>query len=186
MERLFESIVALQERLRKAGIPSAVIGGLALSVWGEPRVTRDVDVKVLLRRDEASRLLEAIAADYVPLSDEPLQTLARLGFLFVKDRWGTRIDLLLSDTEFDAEAIRRARPVELAPGTTVYVCTAEDLLIYKLISTRPRDYEDAVSIIRRQGDALDDAYVMDWLHRFEQALDDSTLVSEYRRLRGID
>jgi hypothetical protein len=41
-----------------------------------------------------------------------------------------------------------------------------------------------LSIIRRQGDALDDDYVLGWLRQFEIALDDSTLVSEYRRLRA--
>jgi len=33
------------------------------------------------------------------------------------------------------------------------------------------------------GKALDDRYVVDWLRQFEQALDDSTLVAEYRRYR---
>ncbi len=57
MENLFESLVSLQERLHRSGISSAVIGGVAVGVWGEPRVTRDVDVKVLLGRDDAPRLL---------------------------------------------------------------------------------------------------------------------------------
>jgi len=48
---LFESLVSLQALLNRAGISSAVIGGVAVGVWGEPRVTRDVDVKVLLGRD---------------------------------------------------------------------------------------------------------------------------------------
>lgn len=109
--------------------------------------------------------------------------MTRTGVLFVQDELGTRLDLLLSDTVFDAEAIRRAVPVELEPGLVARVCSAEDLIIYKLISTRLRDYEDAASVVRRQGEALDDAYVLDWLLRFEQALDDSTLVGEYRRMR---
>ena len=46
MENLLPSIVALQERLSDAGIPSVVIGGVAVAAWGEPRVTRDVDLKV--------------------------------------------------------------------------------------------------------------------------------------------
>jgi hypothetical protein len=39
-------------------------------------------------------------------------------------------------------------------------------------------------VVRRQGDALDDEYVLTWLRRFEQALDDSTLVATYRRMRA--
>ena len=183
MENLFESLMALQDRLRQAGIPSAVIGGVAVGVWGEPRVTRDVDVKVMLTRKDAPRLLEILTPDYEPLITDPLQALIRTGILFVHDRLDTRLDLLLSDTPFDAETIRRARPVELEPGSVAHVCSPEDLIIYKLISTRLRDYEDAASVVRRQGDALDDAYVLGWLRQFEQALDDSTLVEEYQRIR---
>jgi len=58
------------------------------------------------------------------------------------------------------------------------------LILYKLVSTRPRDHADAESVIRRQADLLDDDYVLDWLRQFEVALDDSTMVSGYRRLRA--
>ncbi len=44
--------------------------------------------------------------------------------------------------------------------------------------------EDAASVVRRQGDQLDDSSVLHWLRQFEQALDDSTLVMEYERLRA--
>ena len=64
MENLLHSIRALEQRLNNAGIPSIVIGGVAVAAWGEPRVTRDVDLKVLLGRDDASRLLAAPVASY--------------------------------------------------------------------------------------------------------------------------
>lgn len=185
MDNLFQSVVDLQGRLHARGILSAVIGGIAVAVWGEPRVTRDVDIKVLLGRDAAPRLLEAIGHDYTPLQADPLAALARSGVLFVQDAHGTRLDLLLSDVSFDAEAIQRARKVTLQPGLVASVCSPEDLIIYKLISTRQRDQDDVEGIVRRQGDALDDQYILTWLGRFEQALDDSTLVATYRHLRAM-
>ena len=103
---------------------------------------------------------------------------------FVQDALGTRLDLLLAETPYDAPAVGRGREVDLEPGLPVRLCSPEDLVIYKLISTRPRDGEDARGVIRRQGAKLDDDYVLHWLRRFEQALDDSTLVAEYRRLRS--
>lgn len=57
---------------------------------------------------------------------------------------------------------------------------AEDLVIYKLISTRLRDHEDAGTVVLRQGSALDAPYVEGWLRQFELALDDSTLVDTFR------
>lgn len=183
MENLFRSIQALQQRLDEANIPSVVIGGLAVGAWGEPRVTRDADLKVLLGRDDAERLLSLLSPDYVSLLPDPGQVLRKRAMIFVQDATGARLDLLLADTPYDVLAIRRGRDVEVQPGLSIRLCSPEDLLIYKLIATRPRDREDVAGIIRRQGDKLDDAYVLDWLRQFEQALDDSTLITEYRRLR---
>jgi hypothetical protein len=47
MENLFQSILTLQQQLSDENISSITIGGVAVAVWGEPRVTRDVDLKIL-------------------------------------------------------------------------------------------------------------------------------------------
>ncbi len=185
MENLLQSIRTLQQRLSDAGISSIVIGGVAVAVWGEPRVTRDVDLKVLLGRDDAERLLAILMPDYVSLLPDPRKALRQQAMVFVQDTAGTRLDLLLADTPYDVLAIQRGRDVELQPGVTIRVCSPEDLVIYKLISTRLRDHEDAQGVIRRQGSNLDDKYVLEWLHQFEQALDDSTLAAEYVKLRKL-
>jgi hypothetical protein len=137
-----------------------------------------------MERDDADRLLAMLAPDYVPLLPDPRQLLQKQAMIFVQDVLGTRLDLLLADTPYDVVAIQRGRDVELQPGMVVRLCGPEDLIIYKLISTRLRDHEDAQSVVRRQGSSLDDDYVLDWLRQFEQALDDSTLVAEYQRLRS--
>lgn len=182
MQNLIHSVAHIQQRLEKAGIPSVVIGGLAVSVWGEPRLTRDVDLKVLGRREERGRLLQLLA-DCTPLHADPDEAFRRHGIAFFHDPAGTRVDVMLAETSFDETAIGRARMIEMQPGLFVRVCSPEDLIIYKMVSVRDRDRSDVEGIIRRQGDTLDDDYVLDWLRQFEQALDDSTLVVEYRRLR---
>ncbi|MEJ5309401.1 MAG: hypothetical protein WHX52_06485 [Anaerolineae bacterium] len=185
MENLLQSLRMLQQRLNDAGILSIVIGGVAVAVWGEPRLTRDADVKVLLERDDADRLLSVLASDYTSLLPDPHQALRRQAMVFVQDPWGTRLDILLADTPYDVLAIQRGRDIEVQPGVTIRVCSPEDLVIYKLISTRLRDHEDAQGVIHRQGTNLDDKYVLNWLRQFELSLDDSTLVAEYKRLRRI-
>lgn len=96
---------------------------------------------------------------------------------------GARVDIMLAETSFDETAIGRGRTVELLPGLRLRVCSAEDLIVYKMVSLRTQDRVDVEGIVRRQGDRLDDRYVENWLSKFEQALDDSTLLTEYRRLR---
>ncbi len=183
METLIESVLRMQQRLEAASIPSVLIGGLAVSAWGEPRGTRDVDLKVMLKREDAQRLLDVLGGDYTPFHANPLGNLRGNGMLFVRDPLGNRIDLHLADTSFDESAIVRGKPVELQPGQTVRVCSPEDLVVYKLLAPRGRDYDDIVSVIRRQQENLDDAYIVKWLKEFEQALDDSTLVRDYQKMR---
>jgi hypothetical protein len=89
---------------------------------------------------------------------------------------------LLANVELDVPAIFRAQRVELQPGQVVAVCSPEDPITHELVSTRPRDHPDVEGVVRRQGDVLDNEYVLAWLRQFEIALDDSTLADEYRRL----
>jgi hypothetical protein len=44
-------------------------------------------------------------------------------------------------------------------------------------------FDHGEGIIDYQGDALDDQYIIDWLKQFEAALDDSTLIETYKRMR---
>ena len=79
MTELFQSLSQFQRRLTTAGIDSAVIGGIAVSVWARPRTTRDVDLKILLHRDQAQRLIDLLPPDYTPLQDDPVHALQRHG-----------------------------------------------------------------------------------------------------------
>ena len=115
MEQLFQSIANLQMRLEQAGIPSIVIGGLAVGAWGEPRLTRDADLKVLALREERGRILQLLA-DFTPLHADPNEAFRRHGVAFFQDPMGTRIDVMLAETSFDETAIGRARTVEIQPG----------------------------------------------------------------------
>lgn len=183
MDNPFRSIEILQTRLLNSGIVSIVIGGVAVGIWGEPRVTRDIDIKVHLKRSEANRLLEILSDDYKSLITDPFEALKKQALVFIEDQYGTRLDLLLADTPYDVLAIERGKEIEIEPTSIIRVCTPEDLIIYKMTSTRLRDHEDVRGIIRRQGDSLDDDYVQDWLRQFEQAFDITGLEKEYIELR---
>lgn len=184
VKKLVRSVITLQARLDKAGIGSMVIGGMAVGVWGEPRLTRDIDMKVLLKRDTARRLIQVLGRGYRSLHGDAEQSFREAGFAFFLDQHGSRVDLLLSDNAFDDEALARAVKVELAPRKKARVCTAEDLVIYKLLSDRPRDRADAQSVIDRQGKKLDRVYVERWLRELGKAIDDSTLVAQFRRMQA--
>ncbi len=80
--------------------------------------------------------------------------------------------------------VEPAVEVELEPHRVLKVCTAEDLIVLKLISTRAVDYYDLETIIRFQKDVLDEKYIIGWLKQFEAALDDSALIDAHRKIRA--
>ncbi|MGQ0601632.1 MAG: nucleotidyltransferase [Anaerolineales bacterium] len=182
MENLLKAYAELQQRLEEAGILSALIGGMAVGAWARARVTRDVDIKVLLHRDERQKLLDVLKTGYSFLHADPEAALRQNGVLFILNSAGVRIDVQLADIEFDEILIARARTLELAPGYAVRVCTAEDLIILKILAQRPQDDIDVERVIERQGQRLDEAYILNWLQRFERMVDDSTLVRRYQSI----
>ena len=181
MNELIDAVIAFQELLEKEGIPTMAIGGIAVGVWGEPRLTRDIDMKVLIHREDRACLLTVLRS-FTPLDDNPDDSFRRLGLAFFHDMNGIRIDVMLADTVFDETAIERAQAVTLFKDKTIRVCTAEDLVVYKMLSTRLKDRADVESVIQKQGETLDENYIEGWLTQFEKALADSTLVQEFRKM----
>jgi hypothetical protein len=58
-----EAAVQAAGDLTELGARFALVGGLAVSAWGEPRYTRDVDLAVAVDMDEeAERLVHALSA----------------------------------------------------------------------------------------------------------------------------
>jgi len=55
-----------------------VTGGIAVAIWGDPGVTKDADLKVLLSREQAKQLLDAIPSDYQIISDDPEHDLRQI------------------------------------------------------------------------------------------------------------
>jgi len=51
------------ERLRRAQVRYAIIGAWALSLWGKPRATADLDFLVLVKGDRLERLTAVMMRD---------------------------------------------------------------------------------------------------------------------------
>ncbi|MEX0614059.1 MAG: hypothetical protein WD738_17550 [Pirellulales bacterium] len=51
------------EVLERLGIPYAVVGSYASSAWGEPRMTRDIDIVIQLAANQIDPLCEAFPGD---------------------------------------------------------------------------------------------------------------------------
>lgn len=56
---LVQALGAVSEWLDSSAVPGAIIGGVAASVPGRPRLTEDIDVLVILERQEWTPFLRA-------------------------------------------------------------------------------------------------------------------------------
>lgn len=179
---VFEALLALLAReLGRAEIPYMVIGGQAVQLYGEPRMTRDIDLTVGLGSEELDRVdavCDGCGLRSLPTApDEFVRETMVLPAL--EERTGIRVDFIFSATEYERQAIARGRTVELG-GASVRFAAVEDVIIHKLVAGRPRDLEDTRGIVAKNP-GLGRAYVEKWLAAFDRTLD-RDLSSVFRRL----
>ncbi|MEM1041400.1 MAG: nucleotidyltransferase [Bacteroidota bacterium] len=180
---MFEKLLAaLARELDAAGVPYMVIGGQAVLLYGEPRLTRDVDVTLGVGPDRLPDVLRVVETLALRPLVEPQAFVAETLVLPCSDVEGERqVDFVFSFGGYEREAIERANTAEIG-GERVRFASAEDLIVLKLVAGRPRDVEDVRGILVRQP-ALDAAYIRRWLSAFDEALGMQT-VSLFDDLAG--
>lgn len=82
---------------------------------------------------------------------------------FLADGKGIDVDVFLAETDFQTNVLNNRVLVDL-DGKPIWVVKPEDLLLLKLLASRPRDLIDVADIIFIQG-KLDETYLHDWANR---------------------
>jgi hypothetical protein len=165
--RLLEAIgLGLEERR----IPYMIIGGQAVLIYGEPRLTRDVDVTLGAGPERLPEILEFVRASaWRVLAEAPSEFVQRTMVLPCLDpASGLRIDFIFSNSAYEQQAMERVRRLEIGKAAMRFAAP-EDVIVHKVIAGRPRDLEDARSILLKNP-GLDLAYVRRWLNEFDRSL----------------
>jgi hypothetical protein len=168
---MFQALLAnLARVLDGAGIPYMVIGGQAVLVHGEPRLTRDIDVTLGVNSSTFARILAlGSSIGLSPSVSDVERFVQRTNVLpLSSESTGIRVDLIFSFTPYEAQAIERAISIPIL-DIPVRFATAEDLIIHKLVAGRPRDFEDMRGILSRQKH-LDETYLKHWLPTFREVV----------------
>jgi hypothetical protein len=159
--------------LERVGIGYFLGGSLATSLQGEPRSTNDVDLVVELRETEVAALASALGPEF-DVDEDALRRAAR-----DRSSWNvfflpvlTKIDLfILREGPFDTSEFARRTRVEVRPGQALFVKSAEDSVLRKLLwfrdggSVSERQWRDVVEVLRHAGSALDAGYLDEWAPR---------------------
>lgn len=180
-----DRLADLRELLAALDVPAMVIGGLAVAVRGRPRMTLDADVTIAADPANLPQILETAAScGFEPRVSDPPAFVQQTRVLPLQRRAdGWEVDLVFAGSLYEEEAIGRAT-LESLGTVTLPVIGAEDLVIHKLLAGRPRDLEDAASVLERQGDEVDRDWVRRLLLELARALADDELARRTRQLLG--
>ena len=160
--------------LNRAGMRSVVTGSVAAIFYGEPRLTHDVDLIVLLREADIAALARAFPEPnfYVP----PAEAIAiearreqRGHFIIIHNATGFRADFYLPGRDVMNDwAIKSRRQVEFA-GETVVLAPPEYVIVRKLDYFREGGSEkhlrDIRSILSSSGTQLDQSVLHHWVQQ---------------------
>jgi hypothetical protein len=145
MVNLVDELHAIAGALRALGVPYAICGGIAVTIHGATRTTKDIDV--LIERRDAPRVLEAVRPlGYVfaalPMTfdagTERERNVQRVSKLHDKEHMV--LDLLIAEAAF-AGLLRERIEVDLPEGV-LSVVPREVLLKMKRLAGRPQDLAD--------------------------------------------
>ncbi len=151
-------------------VSGVIIGGVAASILGRPRLTQDVDALVLLDEEQWGEFLAAGKPfGFLPRRADALGFAQESRVLLLRhQRSGIDADIVFGSLPFEKEAIAQASWVELG-GIHLPLPLPEDLIIMKAVAHRPRDREDIAAILTAHP-KLNLRRVRRWVGEFAEAL----------------
>jgi hypothetical protein len=166
---LLREIIQALERL---DIPYMVVGSLASTFYGEPRMTQDIDVVVDLKEQKVRPLCSAFSSDDYYVSEQAAvgAVRARGQFNIIHSTSGNKVDLLIMPANAwgESEMSRRQRTLIL-PDLEGYCARPEDVILGKMQYFQEGGSEkhlrDIIGILKVSGDAVDREYVARWAQK---------------------
>ena len=180
---MFEEILSrIGASLKEHNLPYMIIGGQAVLLYGEPRLTRDIDITLGVNIDRINELLTVVKE----LSLEPIpgniESFVKQTMVLpaLEGATGIRVDFIFSFTPYETNAIKRAKKITIL-GQDVFFASPEDIIIHKIFAGRPRDIEDVRTIILKNP-GIDIPYIQAWLKEFDLSSDSKSFLKTFERI----
>jgi hypothetical protein len=176
---------ALKALFTALKIRYAVIGGVAVLLYGEPRLTLDIDVSVSIAKVDIKNFLAAAEKlGFRAIPGDIMGFISKTGVIplrYSKGKSIGRADIIIAQNAIEHKTIERA-VIKKVGSVNMRVVSAEDLIIHKITSSRPRDRGDLAGIIKRQKDKLDLGYIRHWLRKIDRVNTGPRLIGVFNNL----
>jgi len=144
------ALAQIASDLPRLGKRFAVVGGFGVSLRGEVRFTRDVDVAIDVRDDAETEALarDLRAAGYQVVALVEHDEAKRLATVRLRSPSGITVDLLTASSGIEAEIVARSSLVTIEGVGDVPVAAAEELVAMKVLSMDERRLQDRIDAMK--------------------------------------
>jgi hypothetical protein len=146
-----------------------LVGSLASGVFGEGRLTNDIDIVVELTLAKVDDLCRAFPSpEYYVSSEAATKAVARQGqFNVIHPTSGNKIDFMIARSDaWGKMQLSRRRREFLIPGLSGYVAAPEDVILAKMMYYKEGGSEkhrrDIGAMLRISSEEIDREYVAHW------------------------
>jgi hypothetical protein len=147
-----------------------VTGAVASFIYGEPRLTQDIDIVADIQEKNLPKLLRFFPEDefYLERLSVERAVRERSQFNIIHPSSGLKIDVIIpKNNEFDRLRFRRRRSVRTSEGLEVSYSSPEDIIVSKLEfyqkGRSEKHLRDIAGIIKISGADLDFDYLAVWM-----------------------
>ena len=185
IDQVLESNFMLQDPIKLAAligqifdrlaIPYFVSGGLASSILGETRTTIDANIAILMSDKRLiPQLIEIMQTDFyiseIAVEDALNDRTSSFNLIHLQSALKADIYPIRDNDLFRQSAITRRQKINLAdsPELSFNICTAEDIVLQKLIwyqttgQISQKQWRDILGVLKLQGERLDFQYMRYW------------------------
>lgn len=181
LEDVFKKVVTF---LNKEKFEYIIIGGVAAGTLGEPRVTGDIDIDILLDRNNLKDFLNKAERAGFKFNRQRCIERAKKAGVFQINYGDFHIDFIIASIDLEREAFKRKKIIRLY-GLKAYFPTPEDFILLKIIPSRPQDLIDAERVAIRHKGKLDIKYLKTWAQRLSDEVQDMRICNELYRLLSL-
>ena len=168
------------------GPPGMIIGGVAVIALGFPRTTIDIDATVWVPLDDLDALVGRLERTGIePRIAGAIDFAKTNHVLLMKHRdSGAPIDISLAVLPFEQEAIAHRRVINVG-GLRMTIPRVDDLLVYKMVASRPQDLRDAEELLLRYVNTVDLPRSRRLVGEFAAVLERPEMLTTFDRLVAL-